>query len=65
MMPRWRGRQVHPKPEQVANACDDFVDLAPADLAPAEQVRNNWSALRAGQDIPLIGERTYGDEEEC
>ena len=65
MTPRWRGRQVWPKPEQVANACDDFVDLTPVSEAAAEQTRTNWAALRAGQNIPLIGERTYVDEEEC
>jgi hypothetical protein len=65
---RWRGRQVHPKPEQVANACDDFVDLTPVSEAPAEQTRTNWSALLPGQTVPLIGEdRRYGyrEEDDC
>ena len=67
-MPRWRGRVLYPKPEQVANACDDFVDLTPASETPAEQVRTNWSALLTGQSVPLIGERDgyYPlPEEEC
>jgi hypothetical protein len=58
-MLRWRGREGRYR-EQVANACDDFVDLTPASEAPAQQVEDNWSALKAGQDIPLIGERSYG-----
>lgn len=54
------------KPEQVANACDDFVDLTPVSEAPAEQTRSNWSALLSGQTIPLIGERDgYIEEDEC
>lgn len=60
---RWRGREVT-KEQQVANACDDFVDLAPVSEAPAEAVKQAWSALRTGQEIPLIGERRYGDDEE-
>ena len=52
---RWRGRDLTYK-EQVANACDDYVALAPVSEAPAEQVRNNWAALLAGQEMPLIGE---------
>ena len=65
-MQRWRGRVLYPKPEQVANACDDFVGLAPVSEAPAEQVRTNWSALLTGQSVPLIGERDgYPPEEEC
>lgn len=61
---RWRGRRPT-REEQVANACDDFVDLAPASEAPAVATRENWSALLPGQDIPLIGEdRRYGREED-
>jgi hypothetical protein len=56
---RWRGRDLTYK-EQVANACDGFVDLTPASEAPAQQVQDAWSALRAGQEIPLIGERVDG-----
>ena len=61
-MIRWRGRG-EPQ-EQVANACDSFVDLTPASEAPATQTRTNWSALLPGQPIPLIGERRYDGEEE-
>jgi hypothetical protein len=53
---RWRGRDLAYK-EQVANACDDFVDLTPASQAPAEAVKENWSALIPGQAVPMIGER--------
>jgi hypothetical protein len=62
---RWRGRDTSRKPEQVANACEDFVDLTPVSDAPAEQTRANWSALLPGQTVPLIGENGYADEEEC
>lgn len=63
---RWRGRDPYKKPDQVANACDDFVDLTPVSEAPAEQTRSNWSALLSGQSIPLIGERDgYIEEDEC
>ncbi len=54
-MRRWRGRDLTPK-EQVANACDSFVDLTPASDVPAELVKERWSALLSGQAIPLIGE---------
>lgn len=62
-MLRWRGRdgRYH---EQVANACDDFVDLTPVSEAPAEQVRENWSALIPGQAVPMIGERVDGYSQE-
>lgn len=60
-MIRWRGRDLTYK-EQVANACDDFVDLTPASAVPAQQVQDAWSALRTGQEIPLIGEIRYGDD---
>ena len=56
---RWRGRDLTYK-EQVANACDDFVDLTPASLTPAAETLANWLPLQAGQEIPLIGEQTYG-----
>lgn len=56
---RWRGRDWRYR-EQVANACDDTVALAPASQVPAQQVKNDWSALLPGQEIPLIGEATYG-----
>jgi hypothetical protein len=60
-MLRWRGRDglYH---EQVANACDSFVDLAPASEAPAALVRSRWAALLPGQDVPLIWERTTSDD---
>jgi hypothetical protein len=61
---RWRGR-TPTKEQQVANARDNFVNLDPASAAPAQQVHDAWSALRAGQEIPLIGEdRRYGYREE-
>lgn len=60
---RWRGRDLAYQ-EQVANACDDFVDFSPVSEAPAAQVLSNWLPLRAGQEIPLIGERSYGDCQE-
>lgn len=59
-MMRWRGRDLTYK-EQVANACDSFVNLDPVSEAPAVLVRSNWSALLPGQDIPLIWERTTPD----
>lgn len=62
-MLRWRGRDLAKK-EQVANACDDFVDLTPASQAPAVQTRSNWSALLPGQAVPLIGEIRYADRED-
>lgn len=63
---RWRGRQLT-REEQVANACDSFVDLTPASEAPAAATRSNWSALLPGQTIPLIWERTYDgfQEDDC
>lgn len=45
--------------EQVANACDDFVDLTPASEVPAQLVETNWSPL-----LPMIGD-CDGEEEEC
>ena len=67
-LPRWRGRDTAYK-EQVANACDSFVDLTPASLAPAATVLSKWLPLQAGQPIPLIWERTTPDgrpeEEGC
>ena len=56
---RWRGRDLAYK-EQVANACDDFVDLTPASQTPAEVVQENWSALLLGQAVPMIGEKVDG-----
>lgn len=61
---RWRGRDYSKKPDQVANACDDFVDLTPVSEAPANAVKDAWAPLLSGQAVPLIGERSYGDEEE-
>lgn len=58
-MIRWRGRDLREK-EQVANAWDSFVDLTPVSEIPAEQVRTNFDPLRAGQEIPLIGEDQDG-----
>lgn len=60
MLPRWRGRDLTYK-EQVANACDSFVDLTPASETPAATVAANWLPLRQGQTIPLIWERTTPD----
>lgn len=62
-MRRWRGRDGL-RHEQVANACDDYVDLTPASNTPAVQVKARWDALRANQAIPLIGETSYGDCQE-
>lgn len=63
---RWRGRG-EPQ-EQVANACDSFVDLTPVSEAPATQTRSNWSAILPGQTVPLIWEDRrygwYGEEDE-
>lgn len=61
---RWRGRDLRPK-EQVANAWDSFVDLAPASEAPAAEVKAAWLPLQAGQEIPLIGEQVYGYQPEA
>lgn len=58
-MLRWRGRDTAYK-EQVANACDDYVDLAPVSQEPATEVKAAWSALLSGQEVPLIWERTNG-----
>lgn len=57
---RWRGREF-PK-QQVANACDFFVNLTPASPAPAQAVNAAWAPLMSGQDVPLFNERTYGDD---
>ena len=43
-MIRWRGRGPTVE-QQVANACDSFVDLTPASAAPANEVKSDWSAL--------------------
>lgn len=68
MIPRWRGRSGRYE-EQVANACDSFVDLTPASQAPAAAVSSAWSALQSGQSVPLIWEETTPDgrpeEEGC
>jgi hypothetical protein len=63
MIPRWRGRDglYH---EQVANACDSFVDLSPVSEAPAAAVKAAWLPLQQGQDVPLIWERTISDDQE-
>ncbi len=66
-MIRWRGR-VPTREQQVANACDDFVNLTPASEIPAEITRNNWAAWLPGQEVPLIGvDHWYGyrEEDEC
>lgn len=62
-MIRWRGRPLEPR-EQVANARDSFVDLTPASTVPSDTTKTGWAALLPGQDIPLIWERRYGDEED-
>jgi hypothetical protein len=59
MLPRWRGRPTEYR-EQVANACDDFVDLTPVSDTAADLVKSHWSALISGQAVPLIGEDRYG-----
>ncbi len=61
-MSRWRGR--FGCEEQVANACDSFVDLTPVSEVPAEQVRQDWAAVLPSQPIPLIGE-FRAREEDC
>ena len=63
MLEGWRGRQIT-RELQVANACDWFVDLTPAGQVAAVQTRSNWSAVLPGQTVPLIWERSYGDDEE-
>lgn len=63
-MLRWRGRGLDCK-EQVANACDSFVDLTPASQAPAAAVKAAWLPVQSGQAIPLLGERVYPDAEPC
>lgn len=60
MIPRWRGRGLDEE-EQVANARDSFVDLTPVSDAPAAAVKAAWLPLRAGQLVPLIGERVEPD----
>lgn len=50
----WRGRG-EPQ-EQVANACDWFVNLTPVSQAAAVATRTKWSALLPGQTVPLIWE---------
>jgi len=60
MLKRWRGRDLTYK-EQVANACDSFVDLTPVSEAPAAAVLADWLPLKQGQAIPLIWERTTPD----
>ena len=68
MTPRWRGRDHSKKPQQVANASDDFVDLAPVSEAPANAVKDAWAPLLSGQAVPLIGEDRHGrieEEEPC
>lgn len=61
---RWRGYE-----EQVANACDRFVNLTPASPVPAMQTRSNYEALLPGQAVPLIWERVaddcYDDDPAC
>lgn len=67
-LPGWRGRDLAYK-EQVANACDSFVDLTPSSETPAADTAAAWTALLPGQEIPLIWERTTPDgrpeEEGC
>ena len=60
MVIRWRGRELTCE-EQVANACDSFVDLSPASEAPALAVTAAWAALLPNTDTPLIWERTEPD----
>lgn len=62
-MIRWRGHSLL-RDVQVINALDATVDLTPADELPAQLVKNRWSVNLTGQEIPLIGERNYGYEDE-
>lgn len=62
-MIRWRGRALT-REEQVVNARDSFVNLAPVSEAPAAAVRSAWSATLPGQNVPLIWEMSHGGEEE-
>lgn len=59
-----RGMWSNPDEELIANAFDDAFDLSPVSQAPAIQTRANWAALLPGQEIPLIGEPTYGRDPE-
>jgi hypothetical protein len=62
-MSRRDGRPVHE--EQVANAKDSFVDLSPVDPGQREvHAVAPYQALLPGQEIPLIGERVDGYDEE-
>lgn len=63
MFLNWRGRIDCL--DQVANAKDSFVDLAPVSEAPAEATRAGWEALIPGQAVPMIGERVYDYAEPC
>lgn len=57
MTVRWRGRGAVPA-EQVANADDSFVDLAPVSGGPAAATRSAWAAWLPGTDpVPLIWEK--------
>lgn len=47
----------NPDAEQVANACDSFVNLAPVSDLPAQLIRDAWAATLPRQSIPKIGER--------
>jgi hypothetical protein len=60
---RWRGRACDQP--QIANANQDFLDLAPVSDVPAEQTRSNWAALLPDtNDVPLIWEDSrYGYQE--
>lgn len=62
----WRGRKLTTE-EQVANACDSFVDLTPADDGPAAATEAGWAAWLPGQEVPLIWEVRHGgrQEEDC
>jgi hypothetical protein len=62
MILAWRGPCW---PDQVANAKDSTVDLTPVSQAPALAVKAAWEATLLGQEIPMIGERTYVRDEEC
>ena len=61
-MLRRRGRDFGCPIEQVANAPDEMVDLAPVSNAPADAVKAAWAAWLPGQAVPLLWER--GDDAE-
>jgi hypothetical protein len=57
MIVRWRGRRS--SEEQVANARDSTVNLAPVSDAPAQRVWNNWAAVLTDHD-PIREDDEHG-----